>query len=284
MLSVSELNDRLIDLAFAEDIGDGDHTTLCCIPADQVGESLLLIKEEGIFAGVEIAKQVFHRFDPTLQVEVFIEDGTPVKPGDIVMSVKGKEQSLLQTERLMLNILQRMSGIATMTHKYQQALIDAGTKTRVLDTRKTTPGMRMLEKEAVKIGGGMNHRIGLFDMILLKDNHVDFAGGIIPAIENAHRWCKENGKDLKIEIEVRNFDELQQVLDHGGVDRVMLDNFSVENTRKAVEIINGRVETESSGGITIDTLRAYGECGVDYISVGALTHSIKSLDMSFKAC
>ena len=191
MLSVEELNERLIDLAFSEDIGDGDHTTLCCIPADSMGESKLLIKEEGIFAGVEIAKQVFHRFDPTMEVEVYIEDGAHVKPGDIVMSVKGKEQSLLQTERLMLNILQRMSGIATMTNKYQQALIDAGTKTRVLDTRKTTPGMRMLEKEAVKIGGGMNHRIGLFDMILLKDNHIDFCGGVHNAISRAKQYCKE---------------------------------------------------------------------------------------------
>ena len=284
MLSVEELNDRLIDLAFAEDIGDGDHTTLCCIPADAYGESKLLIKEEGIFAGVEIAKEVFRRFDPTMQVEVYIEDGAHVKPGDIVMSVKGKEQSLLQTERLMLNILQRMSGIATMTHKYQQALIDAGTKTRVLDTRKTTPGMRMLEKEAVKIGGGMNHRIGLFDMILLKDNHVDFSGGIVNAIDRCHKYLKEKGLDLKIEIEVRSFDELQQVLDHGGVDRIMLDNFSVPDTKKAVDIIAGRFETESSGGITFDTIRDYAEQGVDFISVGALTHSVKGLDMSFKAC
>ena len=284
MLSVEELNDRLIDLSFAEDIGDGDHTTLCCIPETEMGESKLLIKEEGIFAGVEVAKQVFHRFDPTMQVEVYIQDGAHVKPGDIVMSVKGKVQSLLQTERLMLNILQRMSGIATMTHKYQQALIDAGTKTRVLDTRKTTPGMRMLEKEAVKIGGGMNHRIGLFDMILLKDNHVDFAGGIVNAIDRCHKYLKEKNLDLKIEIEVRSFEELQQVLDHGGVDRIMLDNFSVPDTKKAVDIINHRFETESSGGITFDTIRDYAEQGVDFISVGALTHSVKGLDMSFKAC
>ncbi len=282
MLSVDELEDRLIDLSFAEDIGDGDHTTLCCIPEDAMGRSHLLIKEDGILAGVEVAKKVFARFDPDMKVEVLMGDGTKVKKGDIAMIVSGRVRSLLQTERLMLNIMQRMSGIATMTNRYVERL--KGTHTRVLDTRKTTPGMRMLEKQAVKIGGGVNHRIGLFDMILLKDNHVDFAGGIVPAIEKAHQWCKDNGKDLKIEIEVRNFDELQQVLDHGGVDRVMLDNFSVENTRKAVEIIAGRVETESSGGITIDTLRAYGECGVDYISVGALTHSIKSLDMSFKAC
>ncbi len=282
MLSVEELNDRLIDLAFAEDIGDGDHTTLCCIPQDAMGKSKLLIKEEGILAGVEIAKEVFRRFDPEMKVEVLMQDGTRVKPGDVAMIVTGRVQSLLQTERLMLNILQRMSGIATMTHKYVERL--KGTKTRVLDTRKTTPGMRMLEKAAVKIGGGVNHRIGLFDMILLKDNHVDFAGGIANAINRCHAYLKEKGKDLKIEIEVRNLDELQQVLDMGGVDRIMLDNFSVADTRKAVEMIGGRFETESSGGITFDTLRDYAECGVDFISVGALTHSVKGLDMSFKAC
>ncbi len=280
MLRVEELNDRLIDLAFAEDIGDGDHTTLCCIPADAVSESKLLIKEEGIFAGEEIAKQVFHRFDPTLQVEVFIHDGAHVKPGDIVMSVKGKIQSLLQTERLMLNILQRMSGIATMTNRYVKRI--EGTKTRILDTRKTTPGMRMLEKAAVKIGGGTNHRIGLFDMILLKDNHIDFAGGIENAISRCHEYLKKD-KDLKIEIEVRGFNELNEVLRVGGVDRIMLDNFTPEQTRKAVDLIDGRYETESSGGITYDTIRDYAECGVDFISVGALTHSVKGLDMSFKA-
>ena len=278
-MSVEELNDRLIDLAFAEDIGDGDHTTLCCIPADAMGKSKLLIKEEGVLAGMEIAKEVFRRFDPDMKVEVFIQD---VKPGDVAMVVTGRVRSLLQTERLMLNIMQRMSGIATMTNKYVERL--KGTNTRVLDTRKTTPGMRMLEKAAVKIGGGVNHRIGLFDMILLKDNHVDFAGGIANAINRCHEYLKEKGKNLKIEIEVRNFDELQQVLDMGGVDRIMLDNFSVEDTRKAVEMVAGRFETESSGGITFDTLRDYAECGVDFISVGALTHSVKGLDMSFKAC
>ncbi len=282
MLSVNELEDRLIDLAFAEDIGDGDHTTLCCIPEDAMGKSHLLIKENGILAGVEVAKRVFSRFDPDLKVEVLIEDGTPVKVGDIAMIVSGKVRSLLQTERLMLNIMQRMSGIATVTNKYVERL--KGTHTRVLDTRKTTPGLRMLEKQAVKIGGGVNHRIGLFDMILLKDNHVDFSGGIENAIDRCHAYLKEKGLDLKIEIEVRNFDELQQVLDHGGVNRIMLDNFSVENTRKAVELIDGKYETESSGGITIDTLRDYAEAGVDFISVGALTHSVKGLDMSFKAC
>lgn len=282
MYSVDELEDRLIDLAFAEDIGDGDHTTLCCIPEDAMGKSHLLIKEDGILAGVEVAKRVFARFDPTLQVEVLIGDGSPVKKGDIVMVVSGKIRSLLQTERLMLNIMQRMSGIATMTHKYVERL--KGTKTRVLDTRKTTPGMRMLEKQAVKIGGGVNHRIGLFDMILLKDNHVDFAGGIKNAIERCHKYLEEKSLDLKIEIEVRNFDEIQQVLDCGGVDRIMLDNFSVEDTKKAVKMIDGKYETESSGGITFDTIRQYAECGVDFISVGALTHSVKGLDMSFKAC
>jgi len=282
MLTEQELIDRLIDLAFAEDIGDGDHTTLCCIPADAMGKSKLLIKEEGILAGIEVAKEVFRRFDPEMQVEVFIQDGAHVKPGDIAMVVSGKVQSLLQTERLMLNIMQRMSGIATMTSKYVERL--KGTHTRVLDTRKTTPGMRMLEKAAVKIGGGVNHRIGLFDMILLKDNHVDFAGGIENAISRCHEYLKAKGKDLKIEIEVRNFDELNRVLAVGGVNRIMLDNFSVSDTKKAVELIAGRYETESSGGITIDTLRDYAEAGVDFISVGALTHSVKGLDMSFKAC
>ncbi|MBQ4526196.1 MAG: carboxylating nicotinate-nucleotide diphosphorylase [Bacteroidaceae bacterium] len=282
MKTVDELIDSLIDLAFAEDIGDGDHTTLCCIPADAMGKSRLLIKEAGVLAGVEVAKEIFHRFDPTMKVEVLIEDGTEVKPGDVAMVVEGKIQSLLQTERLMLNVMQRMSGIATMTRRYVKQL--EGTRTRVLDTRKTTPGLRMLEKAAVKIGGGVNHRIGLFDMILLKDNHVDFAGGIDKAIQRAKEYCQAKGKDLKIEIEVRNFDELNQVLAIGGVDRIMLDNFTPENTRKAVEIIAGRYETESSGGITFDTLRDYAECGVDFISVGALTHSVKGLDMSFKAC
>lgn len=272
---------QFIPMWFAEDIGDGDHTTLSCIPADAKGTSRLIIKEKGVLAGVEVARAIFEAFDPELQMEVYIHDGAEVNPGDVAFQVTGKIQSLLQTERLMLNIMQRMSGVATVTRKYAKAL--EGTKTHVLDTRKTTPGLRLLEKEAVKIGGGMNHRIGLFDMILLKDNHVDFAGGITQAIDRARAYCKEKGKDLKIEIEVRNFDELNQVLQHGGVDRIMLDNFTPENTRKAVEMIGGRFETESSGGITFDTLRQYAECGVDFISVGALTHSVKSLDMSFKA-
>lgn len=282
MYTVDELNERLIDLAFSEDIGDGDHTTLCCIPETEMGKSQLIIKESGILAGIRIAQMVFKRFDPTMQVEVLLPDGTPVNPGDIAMIVSGKVRSLLQTERLMLNIMQRMSGIATMTARYVKRL--EGTRTRVLDTRKTTPGMRMMEKEAVKIGGGVNHRIGLFDMILLKDNHIDFAGGIDAALDLCHQYLKEKGLDLKIEIEVRSLDELQQVLRHGGVDRIMLDNFNLADTRKAVEMINHRYETESSGGITYDTLRDYAECGVDFISVGALTHSVKGLDMSFKAC
>ena len=282
MLSVNELEDRLIDLAFAEDIGDGDHTTLCCIPENAMGKSHLLIKEDGILAGVEVAKRVFAKFDPTMQVEVLINDGTPVKKGDIAMVVTAKVRSLLQTERLMLNIMQRMSGIATMTNKYVERL--KGTKTHVLDTRKTTPGLRMLEKQAVKIGGGMNHRIGLFDMILLKDNHIDFCGGITNAITRCHEYLKEKGLDLKIEIEVRNFDELAEAMNCGGINRIMLDNFSVADTKKAVDIVGGKFETESSGGITFDTIRDYAECGVDFISIGALTHSVKGLDMSFKAC
>jgi nicotinate-nucleotide pyrophosphorylase (carboxylating) len=272
---------QLIQLWFAEDIGDGDHSTLSCIPATAVGKSQLIIKENGVLAGVEVAREIFKAFDPSLQMTTFIHDGADVKVGDIAFVVEGKIQSLLQTERLMLNIMQRMSGVATRTRECVKML--EGTKTRVLDTRKTTPGLRLLEKEAVKIGGGVNHRIGLYDMIMLKDNHVDFAGSIDKAILRAQDYLKENGKDLKIEIEVRNFDELAQVMAVGGVHRIMLDNFTPENTRKAVEIIDGKYETESSGGITSATLREYAECGVDYISVGALTHSVKSLDLSFKA-
>ncbi len=284
MKTKDQLIDDLLTLAFAEDVGDGDHTTLSTIPEDELGRQHLLIKEEGILAGVEIARKVFEKFDPSLKMTVMINDGAHVKPGDIAFVVEGRVRSLLQTERIMLNIMQRMSGIATQTAKYQQRL--EGLKTKVLDTRKTTPGMRMLEKEAVKIGGGKNHRIGLFDMILIKDNHVDFAGGIKQAIEAAKKYCSEHDKDLKIEIEVRNTDEINQALE-AGVDRIMLDNFSPERTREAVKLIrsvNPSVEIESSGGITLDTLRDYGECGVDFISVGALTHSVKGLDMSFKAC
>ena len=282
MKTPDQLIDDLIALAFAEDIGDGDHTTLCCIPDTAMGKSRLLIKEPGILAGVEIARKIFHRFDPDLKMTVYIEDGNAVKPGDVAFVVEGRVQSLLQTERLMLNVMQRMSGIATMTHRYVKKL--EGLHTRILDTRKTTPGMRMLEKEAVKIGGGVNHRIGLFDMILLKDNHVDFAGGIENAISRCHDYLKAKGKDLKIEIEVRNLDELKEVMRVGGVDRIMLDNFSPELTKEAVKIVGGKYEIESSGGITFDTIRDYAESGVDFVSVGALTHSVKGLDMSFKAC
>ncbi|MCC8153067.1 MAG: carboxylating nicotinate-nucleotide diphosphorylase [Tannerellaceae bacterium] len=278
---MEQLIDELIRLAFAEDIGDGDHTTLCCIPDTAMGKSQLIIKEDGVLAGIEMAKRIFHYFDPELKIMVFIEDGAEVKKGDIAFTVEGKVQSLLQTERLVLNVMQRMSGIATTTRKYVKAL--EGTHTRVLDTRKTTPGMRMIEKEAVKIGGGVNHRIGLFDMILLKDNHVDFAGGIEQAITRAQNYLKEKGKSLKIEIEVRNFDELEEAMQTGGIDRIMLDNFNIADTKEAVKRIGDKYETESSGGITFETLRDYAECGVDYISVGALTHSVKSLDMSLKA-
>ena len=282
MKTPQELIDELITLAFNEDIGDGDHTTLCCIPATEMGKQKLLIKEAGVLAGVEMARRVINYFDPELKVTSYIEDGAEVQPGDVAFVVEGRVQSLLQVERTMLNIMQRMSGIATTTRKYVRLL--EGTGTRVLDTRKTTPGLRMIEKEAVKIGGGVNHRIGLFDMILLKDNHVDFAGGIENAIVRAKEYLKAKGKDLKIEIEVRNMDELREVLRVGGVDRIMLDNFTPALTREAVALIDHHFETESSGGITFDTIRSYAECGVDYVSVGALTHSVKGLDMSFKAC
>ena len=272
---------QLIQLAFAEDIGEGDHTTLCSIPAEVEGSSKLLIKEEGVLAGVEVAREVFHQFDLLLRMEQFLPDGAEVKPGDVAFIVRGKVHSILQTERLVLNIMQRMSGIATITRSYVKLL--AGTRARVLDTRKTTPGMRMLEKQAVKIGGGVNHRIGLFDMILLKDNHVDFAGGIEQAIRGAQSYLHEHERPLKIEIEVRSLEELERVLQLGGVDRIMLDNFTPGKTREAVELVKGRVELESSGGITFETIRSYAEAGVDYISVGALTHSVKSLDMSLKA-
>ncbi|MBO4379432.1 MAG: carboxylating nicotinate-nucleotide diphosphorylase [Muribaculaceae bacterium] len=282
MKTREELIDDLLNLAFAEDIGDGDHTTLSTIADDTMGRQQLIIKEEGILAGVEIARMVFNKFDPELKMTVFINDGAHVKPGDIAFVVEGRKRSLLQTERIMLNIMQRMSGIATMTARYQARL--EGLHTRVLDTRKTTPGMRMLEKEAVKIGGGTNHRIGLFDMILIKGNHIDHAGGIANALKNVRDYLARTGKNLKIEIEVRSLDDIREVLEIGGVDRIMFDNFTPEQTREAVKLVNGRVETESSGGITLDTLRAYGEAGVDFISVGALTHSVKGLDMSFKAC
>lgn len=279
---------KLIAVWFEEDIRDGDHTSLSCIPPTEMGCQQLIIKDTGVLAGVEVAKEIIRYFDSECRFEQFLEDGASVKPGDVAFKVYGKELSLLQIERTMLNIMQRMSGIATTTHKYQSLIEDTGC--HVLDTRKTTPGLRYLEKEAVKIGGGMNHRIGLFDMILLKDNHVDFAGGITAALTRARDYRKEKGKNLRIEIETRNEDEIREALKTHIPDRIMLDNFTPARTRQAVEMIrawekqNGKhIEVESSGGITIDTLRDYALCGVDFISVGALTHSVKSLDMSFKA-
>ena len=281
MKTKDELIDDLLDLAFAEDLGDGDHTTLSTIPENAMGRSRLIIKEDGIRAGVKVAEKVLHRVDPSIKMTVMIGDGAEVNKGDVAFTAEGPVRSLLIAERTMLNIMQRMSGVATMTRRYQDQL--KGLRTRVLDTRKTTPGMRMLEKEAVATGGGTNHRIGLFDMILIKDNHIDFAGGIEKAISRAQQYCRETGKKLRIEVEVRSLDDIRRVLAHGGVDRIMFDNFTPELTREAVLLVDGKVETESSGGITIENLRAYGETGVDFISVGALTHSVKGLDMSFKA-
>lgn len=277
----NQLIDALLALAFAEDIGDGDHTTLSTIPADAQGRAKLLVKDEGVLAGVEVAKTVLAKVDPDIKVTVMLTDGAKVKPGDVAFIAEGRQQSLLTAERTMLNIMQRMSGIATMTARYQKEL--EGTGAHVLDTRKTTPGMRILEKEAVAIGGGMNHRMGLHDMILIKDNHIDFAGGIEKAIDAAVDYCKRIGKPLKIEVETRSLDDIRRVLAHGGVDRIMFDNFTPELTAEAVKLVDGKVETESSGGITLDTIRAYGKAGVDFISVGALTHSVKGLDLSFKA-
>ena len=281
MKTKDQLIDELLDLAFAEDLGDGDHTTLSTIPSDAIGKSQLIIKEDGVLAGVDIARKVLAKVDPEIKMTVSINDGEKVKKGDIAFVAEGSVRSLLIAERTMLNIMQRMSGVATMTRIYQDEL--EGLHTRVLDTRKTTPGMRMLEKDAVRIGGGTNHRIGLFDMILIKDNHIDFAGGIEKAISRAQEYCKSNNKDLKIEVEVRSLEDIRKVLAHGGVDRIMFDNFTPELTREAVKLVNGRFETESSGGITLQNLRQYGEAGVDFISVGALTHSVKGLGMSFKA-
>ena len=285
---------KLIAIWFEEDIRDGDHTSLSCIPPTQMGCQQLIIKDTGVLAGVEVAKEIINYFDPECRFEQFLHDGDHVKPGDIAFKVYGKELSLLQIERTMLNIMQRMSGVATTADKYQRLIADTGC--HVLDTRKTTPGLRYLEKEAVALGGGMNHRIGLFDMILLKDNHVDFAGGITNALTRARDYCKEKGKNLKIEIEVRNFEEINEALATNIPDRIMLDNFSPAKTKEAVELIRNyelkiknetgkarHFEIESSGGITIDTIRDYAIQGVDFVSVGALTHSYKSLDMSFKA-
>jgi nicotinate-nucleotide pyrophosphorylase (carboxylating) len=274
--------DDIIDLAIREDIGDGDHTSLACIPHDAAGKMQLLVKQEGVVAGVEVAKRIFQKLDKSITIDVRIADGTCVKVGDVVFYATGRVISLLQAERLALNFMQRMSGVATQTAAYAKEL--QGLKTKVIDTRKTTPGMRVLDKMAVTLGGGGNHRMGLYDMILIKDNHVDFSGGIVQAVKNAQNYLKKTGRNLPIEVEVRSLSDIEKVLALGGVHRIMLDNFSLENTRKAVEMIGGKYEIESSGGITLATLRQYAECGVDYISVGALTHQIKSLDLSLKAC
>jgi nicotinate-nucleotide pyrophosphorylase (carboxylating) len=264
-----------------EDLGDGDHSSLACIPWEATGRAKLLIKEEGILAGVNVAKETFDAIDKELTCEILIEDGSRINPGDIAFYVSGRQQSILKSERLVLNLMQRMSGIATSTNQFVSRI--HGLKARILDTRKTTPGLRFLEKEAVRIGGGMNHRMGLFDMIMLKDNHITYAGGIDKAIEKTRDYLKKSSRKLKIEIEARNLDDVRKIMEVGGVNRIMLDNFSIEDTITAVDLIAGRYETESSGGITLDSVRAYAECGVDFISVGALTHHIRSLDMSLKA-
>ncbi|MCB9187602.1 MAG: carboxylating nicotinate-nucleotide diphosphorylase [Flavobacteriales bacterium] len=273
--------DQIIDEALREDIGDGDHTADACIPAEAKGKAKLLVKEDGVIAGVELAQRIFSRFDPELKVEVFIQDGSEIKVGDIVLTVEGSSRSILKTERLVLNFMQRMSGIASKTANLNKLI--EGTNAKLLDTRKTTPLLREIEKWAVKIGGGVNHRFGLYDMVMIKDNHIDMAGGIPQAIERVHQHLKAIGKDLKIEIEVRDFDELNQALAAGGFHRIMLDNFHPDDEKKAVELIAGKFETESSGGITESSIRAHALAGVDYISVGALTHHIKSLDLSLKA-
>lgn len=276
-----DLIEALIDIAIKEDIGDGDHTSLSCIPADATGKAQLLVKEPGILAGVDLAKNIFHKIDDSLVFTQLLKDGDEIKNGDIAFTIEGSSRSILQAERLALNFMQRMSGIATATNYYVK-LLD-GLNTRVLDTRKTTPGLRLIEKLAVKIGGGVNHRIGLYDMVMIKDNHIDYAGGIRAAITATQNYLKANNKDLKIEVEARNLDELNQILAVGGIHRIMLDNFNYSDLRMAVKLIDGKYETEASGGITDKTIRNYAECGVDYISVGALTHQIKSLDLSLKA-
>jgi nicotinate-nucleotide pyrophosphorylase (carboxylating) len=280
MSSIHNL-DFAIDLWFKEDIREGDHTTLSTIPKEASGRAVLHVKQEGIIAGVSVAERVFKRFDPQFRVNTFMEDGDSIRVGDRVFEVEGSVHTILQCERLVLNIMQRMSGIATSTREYVQLL--EGTGTRILDTRKTTPGFRLLEKEAVRLGGGVNHRFGLYDMIMIKDNHIDFAGGIEEAIQGTLRYLEQNKMDLKIVVETRSIADVEEVLRLGKVHRIMLDNFSTEKTREAVELIDGRLETESSGGITRNTIRDYAECGVDYISVGALTHQVKSLDLSLKA-
>jgi len=273
--------DEIFDSALREDIGDGDHTSDACIPASAQGKAKLLVKENGVIAGVELAQRIFSHFDKNLKVEVFIQDGAEIKVGEVVLTVEGSSRSILKTERLVLNFMQRMSGIATKTANFNKLI--EGTSAKLLDTRKTTPLLREIEKWAVKIGGGVNHRFGLYDMVMIKDNHIDMAGGIPQAIERVHQHLKSIGKDLKIEIEVRDFDELNQALSIGGFHRIMLDNFHPNDEKKAVTLIGGRYETEASGGITETTIRAHALSGVDYISVGALTHNIKSLDLSLKA-
>ena len=277
-MNLDENLDNLIQLALREDIGDGDHSTLACIPPDATGTAKLVAKQDGILCGAEVGKRVFTLVDPTLKVALLKNDGDSVTKGDLLMLVEGHSGSILTAERTALNYMQRLSGIATETHRMVEML--KGLNTRLLDTRKTTPNMRLLEKYAVACGGGTNHRIGLYDMVMLKDNHIDFAGGIEAAIDRTHDYLKEKGKNLKIEIEVRNLDELERVMAHGGVDRIMLDNFDIPTLREAVRRIDGKYETEASGGITDQTLRPYAETGVDFISVGALTHHIKSMDIS----
>ena len=273
---------QFVELAMIEDVGEGDHTTLSTVPADQSGEAKLLVKEAGVLAGVDVGMEIIHQIDPAMEVEKLLSDGDQVSPGDIVLYMRGTIHSILKIERLLLNVMQRMSGIASRTKEYVTLL--QGTATQILDTRKTTPGIRFLEKEAVRIGGGTNHRFGLYDMILIKDNHVDYAGGIVAALESAFRYRSEKGLAIPIEIEVRNIQELNEVLRAAEkVDRVMLDNFTPEQTAEAVKLIDGRLITESSGGITFDTIRAYALAGVNFISVGALTHSVRSLDLSLKA-
>ena len=279
-MNSNEYIEKLIDLAIAEDIGDGDHSSLSCIPKDATGSVKLMFKEKGVVAGIEIAAKIYERIDSNVEFTSLLSDGDEVSPGDFGFIAKGSVHTLLQAERIVLNVMQRMSGIATQTRRYVKEI--EGTNAKILDTRKTTPGMRILDKLAVKIGGGYNHRMGLFDMIMLKDNHIDFAGGIEQAIKKANEYLKQTGKSLPIEVETRSLDDIKKVLSVGGVTRVMFDNFSVEQTREAVALVNGIFETESSGGITLETIRSYAETGVDYISVGALTHQIKSLDMNLK--
>jgi len=280
MINPEYLN-TFIDNAFKEDIGDGDHTSLACIPSIHEGKAQLIIKEKGVLAGVKVARQIFRRFDPLLKITVFKHDGEKVFPGDVAFTVEGKVISILQCERLVLNMMQHMSGIATQTNRYVEKLAD--TSTKLLDTRKTTPGMRLLDKEAVRIGGGNNHRSGLFDMIMIKDNHIDYAGGIEKAIDAVNDYLQKHGTMLKIEIEARNLDEVERIMKHNKIQRIMFDNLDIETTCKAVKLVDHHYETESSGNITLENIRDYALCGVDYISVGALTHQIKGLDMSLKA-